>query len=73
MEVGFEPIDTYIWRRKNLVAQYIATQYLLDLCKAAERNQGEQVGIRWWEQVLIDLTGASETAAVTVDEGGLEE
>ena len=24
-EAGFEPMETYIWKRKNTVAQYIAT------------------------------------------------
>ena len=47
-EVGFEPMDTHIQQTKNTVTQYTATQLLLDLCEAADRNQGKRVGIWWW-------------------------
>ena len=33
MESGFEGIGTYITRRQNTVAQYIAMQPILDLCE----------------------------------------
>ena len=46
-EAGFEPMETYIQRGHNTVAQYIATRLLLDLCEAAERKQGEQADILW--------------------------
>ena len=52
--------------------QYIAMRSLVDLCEAAEKKQGEWVGMRWWEQAGIDLTGERDKAAVE-DEGGLEE
>ena len=47
----------------------------MDLCKAAERNWGSQVGMWWWEQEGIDLTGARDTAAmvVKVEKDGMEE
>ena len=77
MEAGFDTMETYIWRRHNTVAQYIATLLLLDLCKAAERNQGARVEIQWWEQAEIDLSGERETEveAEAAYEGmdGLEE
>ena len=46
----------------------------MDLCEAAERNQGELVEMRWWEQTGLELTGARETAsAAAADEDGTEE
>ena len=55
--------------------QYISTRSLMDLCKAVERKQGAQVGMRWWEQESIYLTGARETAAIAAeaDKDGMEE
>ena len=44
-EAGFEPMETYIWQRQNMVAQYIAMQPILYLCEASYRNQGAQVGM----------------------------
>ena len=45
-EAGFEPMETYIRRRKNTVVRYIATRFLLELCEAVERKQGAWVGMR---------------------------
>ena len=59
--MGFETIETNIRRRHNKVMKYITTRSILDLRKTSERNQGEQVGIRWWEQAGIDLEGARNT------------
>ena len=39
-EAGFELTETYIWRRQNTDAQYIAKWPIMDLCEAAERKQG---------------------------------
>ena len=40
-----------------------------------ERKREARVGMRWWEQAVIDLAGAKETeaAAAEVDKDGLEE
>ena len=40
-----------------------------------DRNQGSQVGMRWWDQVGIDLEEARKTAAAVAeaDEDELEE
>ena len=38
--VGLEEIGVYIARRHNMVAYYIATRSIMDLCLAAERNPG---------------------------------
>ena len=47
----------------------------MDLCKVTYRNQGEQVGMRWWEQAVLDLAGSRNTAmaAAEADEDGMEE
>ena len=45
-EAGFEPMETYIRRRKNTVVRYIATRFLLELFEAVERKQGAWVGMR---------------------------
>ena len=50
-------MEYYIWIRQNTVAQYISTLSLMNLCEGTERTPGAQVGMRWWEQVNIDLVG----------------
>ena len=62
-EARFNLMDTYIQRRQNTVAQYIATQPILDLCRAADKKLGTRVGMCWWEQAVLDLVGARETVA----------
>ena len=54
-------METYIQKIYNTVPQYIATRSIMDLCEAAERKQGAQVGMRWWQQARIDLAGVNET------------
>ena len=68
-------METYIQQRHNTVAQYITTRLILDLCKVAERKRGTQEGTRWWEQAVLELAGAKETAvaAVEVDKDEMEE
>ena len=66
---------TYIQRRYNTVAQYIATRYILYLCEALERNQGAWLGMRWRKQAKIELEGARDTLAEAIEahEDGMEE
>ena len=70
-EVGFEEIRVYILKRQNAVAQYIATQNIIDLCKRSVQRPGAWVYRKWWEQEVIELTGASKRA--TAAEDGEEE
>ena len=42
---GFLAMEEYVRRRQNTVAQYIATQSLLDLCEGSERDPGARVGM----------------------------
>ena len=70
-------MEEYIRRRQNTVANYIATWSLLDLCEVSERVPEVRVGMRWWEQVGLDLEGAqeaeAEAEAVAAEGGGEEE
>ena len=45
-EAGFETMEMYIWRRQNMVAQYIAMIFLLDLSEATDRKQGSWLGMQ---------------------------
>ena len=56
-------IRTSILWRHNMVAQFIATRLILDLCEVAERRPGQRVPMRWWEQTVIDWKAAREKAA----------
>ena len=53
-EVGLTDVQTYIKRRQNTIAQYIATRPLLDLCEGATQIEGARVKMGWWGQTGID-------------------
>ena len=57
-------MEDYIWQQQTMVAQYIATRSLLDLCEGSERAPGVQMGMWWWEQAGINLTGVREVLLV---------
>ena len=59
-EAGFEGIIKSVTKRHNMVAQYIATQPILDLCERATHRPGVRVFRRWWEQAGINLEGGKE-------------
>ena len=50
-----------------MVAQYIVTRPILDLCERSDRRPGAWVSRRWWEQDILDLEGTKERAAVESD------
>ena len=64
-EAGFTEIKKSITNRQNMVAQYIATRPLLDLCERATHRSGARVSRRWWDQKKIDLGMGKEQAAET--------
>ena len=53
-EAGLTDVHTSINRRQNMVAQYIATRTLLDLCEGATKREGAKGTLRWWDQLGID-------------------
>ena len=67
VESGFEGIGTYITRRQNTVAQYIATQPIMDLCERSARRTGARVSMRWWEQDGLYVEGEKKRAAEESD------
>ena len=67
-EAGFWTIEKYIRRQQNIVAQYIFTRLMLDLCEGLEMAPGPRVGMQWWEKGVIDLVGAQEAAVVAAEE-----
>ena len=64
-ESGFQEIRTSINNRQNMVAQYIATQPLLDLCEGTKQIGGARVGMRWWDQKGINWDKAKARGAET--------
>ena len=67
-EAGITDVRTSINRRKNTVAQYIATRPLLDLCKGATQREGARLSMRWWYQTGIDWEKAKSKGAETEPE-----
>ena len=55
--VGLEEIGLYIARHQNMVAQYVATCPIMDLCLVAERDLGLRLSRRRWEQPTLDILG----------------
>ena len=70
---GFLTMEEYVRRCQNMVAQYIATQSLLDLWEGSERAPGARAGIKCWEQAGINLSGAREAAGAVAEEEEGEE
>ena len=52
-----DEIGVYITQCYNMVAQYIATSPIMELCLAAEPNTGLQLSRRWWDQTALDILG----------------
>ena len=47
-ESGLEGIRKSFTGRQNTVAQYIATQPILDLCERSTQRPGARLSQRWW-------------------------
>ena len=66
-EAGFKEIGVYVTRRQNTVAQYIATQPILELCERSIWRPGSWVSWRWWEQEGLDQECTKEREAAESD------
>ena len=55
-----------------MVAQYIATRPILDLCERFLQRPGAWVYRRWWEQEGLDLEGLKERATAESDGEGAQ-
>ena len=53
-KVGLDEIGVYIACRQNMVAQYIATCHIMELCLESERKPGLCLSKRWWEKTALD-------------------
>ena len=42
-EAGLEEVETYVPRRQNMVAQYIVTRPVIELCDEAVQRSGRPV------------------------------
>ena len=47
LAAGLEEVETYVLRRQNIIAQYIVTCSVLELCLEVERSPGAWV-MRIW-------------------------
>ena len=56
-----------------MVAHYIVTQPILDLCEHSSRRPGLRVSRRRWEQASLYLEGSKKRAAVLEAETEREE
>ena len=52
-----EEIETYISRRQNTVAQYIANCLIMDIYLYMESRPGLQTPVRWWYQEVLVIPG----------------
>ena len=59
--------DFITLRRQNMVAHYIPTQHIMDLCKEVVQSPGAWVTKMWWYQEGLDLKGA-RAVVVAADE-----
>ena len=48
VEVGLQEVETYVSCLHNTVAQFIATNPIVDLCMAVGRRTGPRVSKRYW-------------------------
>ena len=72
-EAGLQEVNTYVSRRQNIVAQYIATMTIMNLCLAAKQRPGPRVEIRWWEQEGLDFEGMWTVDREAEEKEGAEE
>ena len=50
-------METYIYRRQNTVAQFIATRPIPYMSLVGEQKLGSSVAKWWWEQERLDVEG----------------
>ena len=56
-EAGLQEVETYLSRRRNTLAQYIATRPIIDLWLAKNWRPGPRLAMQWWEQEVLYLEG----------------
>ena len=61
-EAVFQELNTYVSRRQNTVAQFIATRPMIDLCLATKRRLGSRLSKQWYDQDILYLEGMKVAA-----------
>ena len=62
-EVGLRSIESYIEKRWNTIAEFVATRPILEFCRGAGRKRGSQPHCLWWEHPMdLDAEEADGTA-----------
>jgi hypothetical protein len=63
-ECGLETINTYIQKRRDTIATYVATRPIFDACRQGEQRSGLMPRQWWWEQPMTlsdnDADGTNE-------------
>ena len=67
VEAGFEGIGTYITRSQNMVAQYISTRPIMDLCEQSAWRPGSRVSCQWWKQDGLYFEGGKKRSAAAAE------
>ena len=57
VKAGLQEVDTCVSRRQNTVAQFIATNPIMYLCRAEERGPGTRLSKLGWEQDGFGVKG----------------
>ena len=55
-----------------MIAQYISTRPIMELCERSTRRPGARMSRQWWEQDGLYLEGAKNRAAAAAESGGEE-
>ena len=63
--VGLDGIRVYSARRQKMVAEYIVTFPIMDLCLAAKQKLGMRLSRKWREQPALDILGIRAGNAAT--------
>ena len=61
-DAGLQEMGTYVSRCLNMVAQFLSTSPILNLCMVEERIKGSMMSKRWWEQDRVDVEGMRTAA-----------
>eukprot|EP00957_Ditylum_brightwellii_P136596 10416602-Ditylum_brightwellii.AAC.1 len=57
-EVGLEPMEEYIRRRRQSIAAWVADRPILAACREGERRRGSPQRHSWWWEQEVNLDEA---------------
>jgi len=50
---GLYPIDVYLARRQNRIADYVATRPIFSLCQDSTQRRGSSRRRFWWDNEIL--------------------